>query len=385
MTCVFPREVRSRNRFAGSLILIAALGACTGGEARETRNEPVDQPSWSLGEPSVRVGAGGGSEGGLDRVYGGFLRPDGSILVGNSGTSQLRTYGRDGRLVMDAGGRGHGPGEFGSINWIGVLSGDSTIAFDMRNQRFSVWSPSGTFVRMFSSQAPPGPVRPIGVLEDGSILIVREAGFDPRAGAGVVRDSMRAMRMNRAGQVTPIEGSFPGAEWLVYEHPYSFRATQLPFGRTGHLAVLRNHFVYGSSESGTLTVYDASGRQVRTIAVDAPARTPSREEISAFLAEIQDRAERSALTRHYRNGAGDGAPIFTALRGDGDGNLWVRTAPRAGADSVAWLVLTPGGERLGSVRMHTAWLPLDIRRDAMLLRETDADGVQTVSVRRVAR
>jgi hypothetical protein len=238
---------------------------------------------------------------------------------------------------------------------------------------------------MFSHQAPPGPVRPIGVFGDGSILIVREAGFDPRAGAGVVRDSMRAMRMSPTGQVTPIDGSFPGAEWLVYEHPYSFRATQLPFGRTGHLAVLGNHFVYGSSESGTLTVYDASGRQVRAIAVDAPARTPSREEISAFLAEIQDRAERSALTRHYRNGAGDSAPIFTALRGDEDGNLWVRTAPRAGADSVTWLVLEPGGERLGSVRMHTAWLPLDIRRDALLLRETDADGVQTVSVRRVAR
>jgi hypothetical protein len=35
--------------------------------------------------------------------------------------------------------------------------------------------------------------------------------------------------------------------------------------------------------------------------------------------------------------------------------------------------------------MATDWLPLDIRENTLLLRESDADGVQTVSVRKVAR
>lgn len=307
------------------------------------------------------------------------------MVIGNSGTSQLRTYGTDGRLVSHAGRHGRGPGEFSGINWVGLLPGDSIIAFDLRHQRFSVWSPAGAFARMFTSQAPPGPVRPIGVFADGSILIVREGGYDPRAGAGVVRDSMRALRMSSTGQVTPISGSFPGAEWLIYEHPYSFRATQLPFGRTGHMAVVGKHFVHGSSDAGTLTVYDQSGRRVRTLEVAAPGRSPSRKEITAFLDEIQDPAERSALARHYRGGAGDGAPVLTALKGDAEGNVWVRTAPPAGGDSVTWMVLTAGGERAGTVRMHTGWLPLDIRRNTLLLRESDANGVQSVSVRRIAR
>ena len=49
------------------------------------------------------------------------------------------------------------------------------------------------------------------------------------------------------------------------------------------------------------------------------------------------------------------------------------------------MVLTPRGERLGGVRMHTGWLPLDIREGGVLLRESDADGVQHVAVRRVVR
>lgn len=383
MTGSCPRRACTLFPSAGSLLLVIAFGACTGGEARQTREESPDQASWSLDAPGVRVGGGDGPGEALDRVYGGFLRSDGSMVIGNSGTSQLRFYGPDGRLTASAGRRGAGPGEFGSINWVGVLPGDSIIAFDLRHQRFSVWSPGGTFVRMFNSQAPPGPVRPIGVFDDGLILIVREGGYDPRAGAGVVRDSVLALRMSPTGEVASMSRSFPGAEWLIYEHPTSFRATQLPFGRTGHLAVAGSHFVQGSSDSGTLAVYDGAGRQVRTIEVPAPARSSSRQEVSAFLDELGDPTERSALARHYRGGAGGTAAVFTALRGDAEGNLWVRTAPDAGADSVTWLVLEPGGGQIGSVRMHTAWLPLDIRLNTLLLRELDPDGVQTVSVRRV--
>jgi hypothetical protein len=381
-----PREVRPRIRSVRAVIPAAALlAACTGGEAHPPQEVAADQPTWSVEAPVVRVGAGEQPGQALDRVYGGLLRPGGSVIIGNSGTSQLRTYDPGGRLVSATGGQGRGPGEFGTINWIAGLPGDSVLVFDLRLQRFSVWSPAGAFVRMFSSQAPPGPVRPIGVFRDGSILIVREAGYDPRAGAGAVRDSMTALRMSRTGEVAAIPGRFPGAEWLIYPHPASFRATQLPFGRTGQLAVLGDHFVYGSSDSGTLAVYDQAGRAVRRVELGAHGHGPSRKEISAFLAGIQDRAERSALARHYRNGAGDGASIFTALRGDADGNLWVRLAPRAEGDSVTWVVLAPGGDRRGSVRMATDWLPLDIRENTLLLRESDADGVQTVAVRKVSR
>jgi hypothetical protein len=362
-------------------LVVLALAACGGDEA--PGDPAADGPfarAFRLAAPLVRIG-GPGQE--LDRVYGGLLRPDGSLVVGNSGTLELRFYDAEGRLVSAAGRAGAGPGEFGSINWIGTLPGDSLIAFDLRHQRFSVWSAAGAFARTFMAQAmPPGPIRPLGVMRDGSILIAREGQYDPRGGPGVVRDSLRVMRMGPTGAVTATLGSFAGAEWLVYEHPASFRATQLPFGRMGHLAASGDHLFYGSSETGRITVYDPSGRQTGTFDLGLPRRRLSDREVSAFLEEVQDGPERSALARHHRENAAATAPLFTALRSDGAGNLWVRLSPAAGADSVGWMVLTKSGERLGGVRMHVGSLPLDIG-GSMLLRETDADGVQHVTVRPV--
>lgn len=385
MIGTMPLRARARPRTAAlavCLLLAVTMSACRGDASRAQR-DGADTASWALGSPSVRVGDGAGQE--LDRVFGGFLRSDGSMVIGNSGTAELRFYDPAGRLASAAGRSGAGPGEFGSINWIAELPGDSLLAFDMRHQRFSVWNAAGRFARTFTSQAPPGPVRPIGVFGDGSVLLVREGQYDPRRGPGVVRDSMRLLRMALDGEIAQEVGSFAGAEWLLYEHPTSFRATQLPFGRSGHLAVVGDGFVYGSSESGRLSIHDRAGRQVRTIGLDAPPRRISQEEISSVLAEIQDAPERSALARHYGRGTETNAPVFTALRGDREGNLWIRLFPPAGADSVKWVVLTQRGEQAGSVRMHVGWLPLDVGSAGVLVRESDADGVQRVSVRRVLK
>lgn len=368
-------------RFSCFVFAASALAGCDGSASHD--GSPVaEAASWRLEMPAARIGEAPGQE--LDRVYGGLLRPDGTLVIGNSGTAELRFFDGRGQLRHAVGRKGAGPGEFGSINWIAELPGDSLIAFDMRHRRFSVWDSAGRFARTFSVPFP-GPVRPVGVFGDGSLMVAVEGQYDPRGGAGVVRDSMRVARIDRTGQVVGQLGSFPGAEWLLYEHPTSFRAAQLPFGRTGHLALVGEEFVYGSSESGRLTVHDGSGRQVRTIDVPGSGRGISRDEISATLSEIEDPAERSALTRHYRRGVENGPPVVTALRGDRDGNLWARLPAAAGADSVTWLVLSPRGERLGSVRMHATALPLDDGDGKLMLREANADGVQTVSVRAVRR
>jgi hypothetical protein len=385
MSSVTPARKRPLSRGVPAavtpLLLLAALAGCDGDAAAGSTREQADTAQWALGAPAARAGNAAGDE--LHRVYGGLLRDDGSFVVGNSATSELRVYDRAGRLLKAAGRRGAGPGEFGSINWLAALPGDSLVVFDLRHHRFSIWTADGRFVRTFRPQSLPGPVRPIGVLEDGSLLLVREGRYDPRAGAGVVRDSMLMLRMDRNGEVVQTLGSFAGAEWLVYEHPTSFRATQLPFGPSGHLAVAGTGFVHASSEDGRLAMYDASARQVRSLTIDVPRRDITPREVSELLGEIQDVSERGALARYYRETKA--APVFTALKAARDGNLWIRLFPPAGVDSVKWVVLTPAGERIGSLRMHASWLPLDIGPREVLVRETDADGVQGVSIRTVLR
>lgn len=356
---------------------LALAAGCTNADSGDGAGTPDEPPTWRLEGPVAQVGHAPGQE--LDRVYGGVLRADGSLVLGNSGTAELRWFDPDGQPRRTAGRRGAGPGEFGSINWIGQLPGDSLIAFDMRHQRFSVWDSAGTFARTFTSRTPPGPLRPVGVFSDGTLLVVVEGQYDPRGGAGVVRDSLRVARIGRNGEVVRQLGSLAGSEWLVYAHPTSFRATQLPFGPSGHLALVRDHVVYGSSDGGRLTVLDGDGRVARTMELPVRAGEVSRDALSAALAGIEDRAERSALAAHYRD-APVRAPVFTALRADGDGNLWVRLFPRPGAQEVPWVVLSPEGERLGTVRLRESAHILDGRGDRLVVRESDGDGVQSVAV-----
>ncbi len=372
-------------RFLMLVLASAGAGACGGDALSRSARADADTASWTLEPPSVRVGESVQAGQELDRVYGGLLRGDGTLLIGNSGTSELRLYDARGQLRSTAGRRGAGPGEFGSINWMARLRGDSVVAFDLRNQRFSVWTPAGAFARSFTSLAPPGPVRPIGVFNDGSLLIAVEGRYDPRRGPGVVRDSMRVLRIDPSGAVLRTFGDFPGSEWLVYEHPASFGATRLPFGRSGHLAVAGDHFVYGSSESGQLAVYDPEGREVRRVRLELPRRSLPRNAVPAFLSEIDDGPERTALARFYEQQPPENAPAFDALHGDRDGNFWLRLSALPGADSVKWLVVTPGGQLVGSTRLHTSAHLLDVREKSLLLRESDVDGVQRVSVRRVVR
>jgi hypothetical protein len=370
-----------------STAVVLPLCACGDGPAPGDSRTPADTAAWTLADtPRARIGvASGRPEYTLDRVYGGLVLPDGRIALGNSGTREVRFFDARGAYLSSVGGEGGGPGEFRGVNWIGRGSGDSVLVFDLRSQRFSVLDPRGAFARSFQLRETRASARPVGVFSDGTIAVAVEQQFDPRGGPGAVRDTIELLRVTPTGEIAGRLGRFPGVEWLIYEHPASFRTTQLPFGRSGHVAVTGEHVAYGSSDSNRLRVFDRSGAVVRTIEFPArPRRRLSEQELSAYLEEaVQDGAEREAIRHHFQGRGAAAAPVFSDLRADRRGNLWVQTFPaRDGAPS-KWLVLSPAGETLGSVLLPADHLPLDIDSAAVLVRETDEDGVQRVSLRTV--
>ena len=371
-------------RMGAMLAMLAFCGGCTHADA--SGELAADTASWRIADqPRVRIGASDHPAHALDRVYGGLVQPDGSVLIGNSGTAELRLFGKDGMHRLSVGRMGRGPGEFQSISWIQRFRADSILVFDLRAQRFSVWSAGGVFGRTFRIEPAPRSLRPVGILPDGSVLTVAESQYDPRSRTGLVRDELVLSRVAPTGQVIRELGRFPGAEWLLYEHPSSFRSAQLPFGYQGHLVVSGAGFVDGSSTSSHLTVYDSTGAVVRRIDVPGSARRLSSREIRDHLASVQDDAERDAFRRHLEAGGGRDAPRFLDLRTDRSGNLWIQLPPRPGSTTAKWLVMDLSGTVLGSVSLPAASLPLDIGADAMLVRETDGSGVQRVSVRELVR
>ncbi|HST62000.1 MAG TPA: hypothetical protein VLK84_25085 [Longimicrobium sp.] len=375
-------------RRSALLLGLALLCACGRGAERTPLAQP-DTARWSLGaQPLARIGAGGGAGQDLHRVYGGLVNRDGRIVVGNSGTGEIRFYDRTGIYLFASGREGSGPGEFRAINWLSAGRGDSILVYDLRMRRFSVLNAGGNFARAFESRAPRGSTRPVGVLPDGSVLVAAEQQFDPRTvTAGLVRDSMDLIRISPTGQAMGTVGRFPGAEWLVYDHSASYRSTQLPFGRAGHAVVSGENIVYASSDRGELLVHDLTGRRVGSILVPGEPRRLTDAEVEGFVEEaVEDAPERSALLRQLqRQRAGRWAPRIADLRVDRSGNLWVQRFPEPDGQHAKWTVFTRSGELVGSMWMPAGSMPLDLRPDALLVREHGEDGTEQVSLRELVR
>lgn len=383
------RLTESTRRYPGRrglwVLTLVLSSACSGRDDR--RPEGLPPAAWQLAEPPVVViGEANTPAHQLDRVYGGVVRGDGSILIGNSGTAELRLFDDRGTHRLTIGGSGGGPGEFRSINWMRAYRGDSILVFDMRAQRFSVWTANGSFGRTFRAESPHGSPQPVGVFDDGTLLVALGTQYDPRQQPGTVRDRLTLVRTSPTGQVLRELGTFPGAEWLIYTHPGSYRAAKVPFGREAHVAVTGDHFAYASSDSSTLSVFDTAGALVRRVAIPASRREVTEEEIRGELETIDDLAARRALERHFdARLASLPAPALYELHADRDGNLWIRTTSSAGASRAYWVVVSPSGENVGSIILPADALPLHIRSTHLLLREADSDGVQRVTLREVKR
>jgi hypothetical protein len=378
---------RGRRREAALLLILILLAGCGGSDKEDPQHsQAADTATWRLADPTVVIGGTSDPAHQLHRVYGALLASDGSIVVGNSGTGEVRFFDSRGAHRTTSGREGSGPGEYRSINWLGPWGGDSVLAYDLRARRFSVVGPDGRFARSFQLPPAAGSAIPAGTFPGGSILLVQETHFDPRRQTGLVRDTLVLVRITPAGEVVDTVGRLPGAEWLLYEHTASFRSTQLPFGHAGHVAVTGNEIVYAPSHANELSVFDTTGALVRKIRIPAESRRLSDDEQAAYVDEIvQDAAEAEAIRRHLDGAGPRTAPLIGSLRAGRDGTLWVQLFPPAGSDTAKWVAMTPDGRAAGSVRLPAAVLPLDLHPRALLLRERDADGVERVTLRQVGR
>lgn len=112
------------------------------------------RPAWGEGEgwrvsaePSVSIGVlEGDPDYQLYQALDAARLSDGTIVVANSGTKELRFYDSSGRHIRSVGGEGGGPGEFDGFMFVGVAAGDTIIVWDSSAKRVSRFAAEGTFI-----------------------------------------------------------------------------------------------------------------------------------------------------------------------------------------------------------------------------------------------
>jgi hypothetical protein len=206
--------------------LITVLG-CSSDAGGRRPGEPVQWPVST--QPTLELGVVEG-----DSMYQFFSAKsavrfgDGSVVMANTGTGELRRFDAQGRFDWRAGGRGGGPGEFGSLVRIYPHRGDSILAFDDA-RRMSVFDPQGTFARSYQMAYDPENLFPL----DSWLYLKNwvEGPFDSAARAPLKRalerlpplpaeQTYRFVRVDDVGLLwsrDPIGPNSSTRHWTVYD------------------------------------------------------------------------------------------------------------------------------------------------------------------------
>jgi hypothetical protein len=362
-------------------------------------------PAWSAeeawtvsAEPTLAMGV---SEGDADHEFfqiTGLTRlSDGTIVVANSGTQQLRYYAADGSLRASAGRKGGGPGEFQALMMLIGVPGDSVLAFDAMNRRLSLFDAAGRHVRNFSTGDPgnPVPLLVVARLDDGTYVAqMPNTRIGPemlQRKSGPARDSVYVLHVDVAGAPVDTFGLFPGAHVDVRLIEFGGRSMPipitLPFSPGTNVAAAGDRVYVGVSDTYEIRLYARTGTLTHLIRKRHEPRSVTEADIDEHRARLLVAIEGQAnpFMAQFRDAYANVAypetmPAFGQLLLDREGNLWVAETVGLQDEPRRWSVFDRERQWLGDVTTPARLLVREIGADYVLGSVTDDTEVERVLV-----
>lgn len=352
-------------------------------------------PAWSVAAiPEVEVGGLVGAPADqLFQVSGAVVLSDGTLVVANRGTHDLRFYDAEGHHLVSVGGQGDGPGEFQALELVGRFAGDSLLTYDSRHRRASVFDGAGSFARSFRIGEAAGLTYPVpsGVLSNGTVIVQQGAMYIAgQTVNGADREPIKLFLAAPDGAVKDSFGEFPGREMFVLavlaERWMSVRP--ITFGLGFFVAGGNRRVAVGNNDEFAVRVYDESGTLLHVVRqYRDPAPTTDEDftrYIESQLAVVEEERSRRLYGQMYREmPQAESFPAYASLRFDRAGNLWIEEYPRPGTDQPVWQVFDPDGIFAARVETPEGLRILDIGEDYILGVKRDDLEVEHVRLYRI--
>ncbi len=393
---------------AAASLLLSGIVACGGGDSGpplilqrdssgieivEAQRPLWDESSlWSIDpDPLVDLTvSGGGPAHEFFRVRGVWLRPDGSLVLADRASRQIRLYSSEGKLLGSLGGPGQGPGEFNDIQQIELVA-DTVFALDS-DGRVTVVNPDMELVRTFTLSFT---VDDIHSLDDGTLL--GESFMDPgpvEIANRLIRPPIALVRLDLEGSRIDSIGERPGRELYSFAlDDYSGSRPPL-FGRNAETATLGPRVFYGSSDLMQVEEMDLAGNIVRILRVPGYDLALSTGEVAAERDAYLDFDLPAGVTLHplIRRSIEDlptpaTRPAFQRMLVDPAGAVWLELY--RGLSEVdrpqEWLILALDGTWLGTVEAPGRFSVTDITMETVLGVWRDELDVEHPQVLRLTR
>jgi hypothetical protein len=381
--CILPlthldcTELLVNDRIAVSFAALCAVTACTstdptGGSAGVSDSAGITivenrgpYNEWRLAaDPEVRIGTvEGDSAYQFHRVQFAGRLSDGRIVVAD-GSYQVRWFDPDGTFRSATGGRGSGPGEFGTMVGFILTPADTLVIHDSRNLRATWLSPAEAFVRDIPLRgiASGSQSRLLALTADDRLaLSVSTTPFgELRPDFTYVRDTLSVLSASAAGIDTVVRR--PGRDnaiWAAFSggRMDRFQVFGMPFAREVAAAATADGYAIADGGTGEIRHHDWTGALTRI------ARQPglggdllTSDDKASFVEHTVDAArqrgntnlsvmEESARLQMDIIPEGHTMPTFAELLSDVEGRIWLRDYAPVWVEETeyAWTVFGPDG------------------------------------------
>ena len=330
-------------------------------------------PQWGPGErwtvdaePLVEIGAvTGAPEYQFSEVVAAVRLSNGDIVVADRGASELRSYDAGGNFQWSAGRFGEGPGEFESLDYVGVMAGDSLVTHDATLLRAQVFGPHGELARMFrvaiTEGAGEGAVadKAVGVVDGLLVVRLLQYGDLDEMPTGIVRwPQVRLAALDLGDGAVRSLAVLPGHEGHVRIDGDRWSHGRYVFAKGPEFAAAARSLAVIDTEAWSVSlvsprdgaiyaVYrrDVLPREATTALLDLhvdgildllPDDAPA-EQVDLVEQMWRDRPRAPTL------------PVLRSIHVDATGYLWLAPYYVAGADPPPFEVHAPDGTWLGSV------------------------------------
>jgi len=322
---------------------------------------------------------------------------DGTVVVGNAGTGELRFFSRDGTFTRSVGSMDGGPGEFRGANALRAvrrIRGDSIFTWDLYAQSASIFAPDGDFVRSYRLEDSTRMLFFLGILDDGSLLMMaydyRAEGRGEAVAEGLMRERLDLFRFGSDHRLTETRAGVSGGDRFQAAWGREGMITMAPpFARVSTAVTGARHAYLATGDADEIAVFDELAAPVKLIRRLGTTRPLTSDMIehdrerriagdSAIQADegLSPRARRLLANLPYP----DVVPPYGRIMVDARSNVWVQVFRVRDEDAQEWSVFDEEGTWLGQVGVPSGLRVFEIGSDYLLGRVRDGLGVERVVV-----
>ena len=381
-------------------LLVAAVGCDAGRESSSVvrrdsagvRIMESSEPRWRDGEgwrvdpqPMVDLAISGtGPAHDFHRVQHAARLRDGTIAVADRGSNTIRLFTPEGAHLRTLGREGEAPGEFRRLTSVHPIGGDSLLAFDYWQGRFTVYDAQGRVTRTFGSYDSNARIWRVAPLGDGTLVTVGYV-LEQLVSHGLYRSPYAIVRIDPDGMLIDTIARIPGSEGFQFD-----RGDARPlFDRDGHLAARGARIVVGHADSMEITVHRPAGPVEMVLRVPGHDLRLSAADLRAERAAASPGPDAPAFLHEVIATMPDPEtrPAYSTLLLDPVGSVWApeyhgRVQPDR---PTACMIFGSEGEWLGIVTLPARFEPFEIGDDYVLGVLTDAMDVEHVQLLRLDR